>query len=176
MIALVMVFVLFLIFFGIIGAARGWAKEVLVIASVILALAAITLLADLLNLDALVNNPIIWYWISVFILTILGIFGYQSPKMQRIARATEKRAQIGEKLLGFMMGMVSGYFVIGTYWYFSEAANYPWINEYIRPPATNFAEVTERILAILPPTWLDTPLTVFIAVVLIFIFVIIYFV
>ena len=90
MIALVMVFLLFLIFFGFIGASRGWAKEVLVVASVILALAAITLLADLLNLDDLVNNATIWYWICMFILTIMVIFGYQSPKMQRIARATEK--------------------------------------------------------------------------------------
>jgi hypothetical protein len=176
MIALVMVFVLFLILFGFIGAARGWAKEVLVIASVILALAAITLMADLLNLDSLVNNAVIWYWICIFILTLMVFFGYQSPKMDRIARATEKRGQIGEKILGYLMGMVSGYFVVGTYWYFSEAANYPLLNEYIRPPATNFAEATQRVLAILPPTWLDTPLTVFIAVVLIFIFVIIYFV
>jgi hypothetical protein len=176
MIALVMVFFIFLIFFGVIGAARGWAKEILVIASVILALAAITLLADLLNLDALVNNAVIWYWICMFILTVLVIFGYQSPKMQRIARATEKHAQIGEKILGFIMGMISGYFVIGTYWYLSAAANYPLINEYIRPPAADFADITERVLAILPPTWLDTPLTVFIAVVLIFIFVIVYFV
>jgi len=176
MIALVMVFFIFLIFFGVIGASRGWAKEVLVIASVILALAAITLLSDLLNLDALVNNPTAWYWICMLILTVMVIFGYQSPKMQRIGKATEKRAQIGEKILGFLMGMVSGYFVIGTYWYFSDAAKYPLISEYIRPPATNFAEITESVLAILPPTWLDTPLTVFIAVVLIFIFVIIYFV
>ena len=66
--------------------------------------------------------------------------------------------------------------MVGTYWYFSNVANYPLINEYIRPPASNFAEATERVLAILPPTWLDTPLTVFIAVVLIFIFVIVYFV
>jgi uncharacterized membrane protein len=176
MIALVMVFLIFLIFFGIIGASRGWAKEVLVIASVVLALAAITLLEDLLNLDEIVNNNTIWYWIRMLILIVLVIFGYQSPKMQRIARATEKRAQIGERILGLLMGMVSGYFVVGTAWYFSEAANYPLINEYIRPPATNFAEITERVLAILPPTWLDTPLTVFIAVVLIFIFVIIYFV
>jgi hypothetical protein len=176
MIAMVTVFMLFLILFGFIGAARGWAKEVLVVASVILALAAITLLDDLLNLDAMVNNPNMWYWICIFILTIMVFFGYQSPKMQRIARATEKRAQIGEKILGFLMGMVSGYFVVGTYWYFSDVANYPLLNEYIRPPATNFADITERVLAILPPTWLDTPLTVFIAVVLIFIFVIIYFV
>jgi len=175
MIALVMVFLIFLFLFGFIGASRGWAKEVLVIASVILALAAVTLLEDLLKLDQLVKNDTVWYWIRTFILFGLVLFGYQSPKVSRISRATEKRGMIGDWLFGFLMGMISGYFVIGTAWYFSESANYPVIGNYIRPPAANFAEVTERVLAILPPTWLDTPLAVFVAVVVIFIFVIVYF-
>ena len=176
MIAIVIVFFIFLIFFGLIGASRGWAKEVLVIASVILALAAITLLEDLLKLDQVIKNATVWYWIKMFILFFMVIFGYQSPKVQRITRAAEKRGQIGDWILGFLMGMLSGYFVVGTAWYFSEAANYPLVADYIRPPAANFAELTENVLAILPPTWLDTPLTVFIALVLIFIFVIIYFI
>jgi uncharacterized membrane protein required for colicin V production len=175
MIALVMVFLMFLILFGFIGASRGWAKEVLVIASVILALAIITLLEDLLKLDQLIKNATVWYWIRMFILFTLVLFGYQSPKVQRISKATEKRAQIGDWILGFLMGMISGYFVVGTAWYFSNVAKYPLINEYIRPPAANFAEATERVLAILPPTWLDTPLSVFIALVVIFVFVIIFF-
>jgi hypothetical protein len=175
MIALVMVFLVFLIFFGFIGASRGWAKEVLVIASVILALAVITLLEDLLKLDQMVKNDVVWYWIRMFILFTLVLFGYQSPKVQRISKATEKRAQIGDWILGFLMGMISGYFVVGTAWYYSNEAGYPLINEFIRPPAANFAEATERVLAILPPTWLDTPLAVFVAVVFIFVFVIIFF-
>lgn len=175
MIALVMVFLIFLILFGFIGASRGWAKEVLVIASVILALAAVTLLEDLLKLDQLVKSATVWYWIRTLILFGLVLFGYQSPKVSRISRATEKRGVIGDWLFGFLMGMISGYFVIGTAWYFSEAANYPVIGDFIRPPAANFAEATERVLAILPPTWLDTPLAVFVAVVVIFIFVIVYF-
>lgn len=175
MIALVMVFLVFLIFFGFIGASRGWAKEVLVIASVILALAIITLLEDLLKLDQMIKNDVVWYWIRMFILFTLVLFGYQSPKVQRISKATEKRAQIGDWILGFLMGMISGYFVVGTAWYYSNEAGYPLINEFIRPPAANFAEATERVLAILPPTWLDTPLAVFVAVVFIFVFVIIFF-
>lgn len=175
MIALVMVFFIFLLLFGIIGGSRGWAKEVLVIASVILALAAITLLEDLLKLDQLVKNAAIWYSIRMFILLGLVLFGYQSPKVSRISRATEKRGMIGDWLFGFLMGIISGYFVVGTAWYFSEAANYPLIGDYIRPPAANFAEATQRVLAALPPTWLDTPLAVFVAVVVIFIFVIVYF-
>jgi uncharacterized membrane protein required for colicin V production len=175
MIALVMVFLMFLILFGFIGASRGWAKEVLVIASVVLALAIITLLEDLLKLDQMIKNDVVWYWIRIFILFTLVLFGYQSPKVQSFSHATEKRAQIGDWILGFLMGMISGYFVVGTAWYFSNSAGYPLINEYIRPPAANFAEATERVLAILPPTWLDTPLAVFVALVVIFVFVIIFF-
>lgn len=175
MIALVMVFFLFLVFFGFIGASRGWAKEVLVIASVILALAVITLLEDLLKLDQIVRNAVVWYWIRIFILFSLVLFGYQSPKVSRISKATEKRAQIGDWLLGLVMGVFSGYFVYGTAWYFSDAAKYPLISDFIRPPAANFAELTESVMGILPPTWLDSPLTVFIAVVVIFVFVIVYF-
>jgi hypothetical protein len=175
MIALVIVFVVFLFFFGLIGASRGWAKEVLVIASVILALAMITLLEDLLKLDQIIKNDVIWYWIRMIILVTMVLFGYQSPKVPRISKATEKRGQIGDWLLGFLMGMISGYFVIGTAWYFSNAANYPLFAPYIRPPAANFAELTQTVMGILPPTWLDTPLTVFISVVVIFVFVIIFF-
>ena len=58
MIALVMVFMVFLFFFGFIGASRGWAKEVLVIASVILALALITLMEDLLKLNQIIKSEI----------------------------------------------------------------------------------------------------------------------
>lgn len=175
MIALVMVFVIFLIFFGVIGASRGWAKEVLVIASVILALAVISLLEDLLNLDRFVRSDIVWYWIRMFILLGLVLFGYKSPKVQRLSKATEKSAFVGDWILGLIMGILSGYFVIGTVWYFSEAANYPLIGDYITKPTGGLVDATQRVLNILPPTWLDTPLTVFIAVVLIFIFVIIYF-
>ena len=175
MIALVMVFMVSLFFFGFIGASRGWAKEVLVIASVILALALITLMEDLLKLNQIIKSETVWYWVRMFILVTMVLFGYQSPKVPRISKATEKRGQIGDWLLGFLMGMLSGYFVIGTAWYYSDVANYPLLADYIRPPAANFAELTQTVLGILPPTWLDTPVTVFISVVLIFVFVIIFF-
>jgi hypothetical protein len=50
------------------------------------------------------------------------------------------------------------------------------LDKFIIPPATEIAELTERVLNILPPTWLDSPVTVFIVVVVIFVFVLIYFI
>ena len=103
-------------------------------------------------------------------------FGYQSPKVQRIAKATERRSVIGERLLSFLFGMVSGFFVIGTAWAFSWEAGYPWLIDHIGAPPPEIADDDQSHPGYLPPIWLDQPLKVFIALVVIFIFVIIYFV
>lgn len=177
MISMAAVFFMFLLLFGLIGANRGWAKEILVVASVILALAAITLIEDLLNLARLFNdNRNLQYWIRMVILIMLVFFGYQSPKVQRIAKATERRGMIGEKLLSFLFGMISGFFVVGTAWAFSYEAGYPVLIKHLASPPPEIAETIARILQYLPPIWLDAPLKVFVALVVIFIFVIIYFV
>jgi uncharacterized membrane protein required for colicin V production len=176
MIALVAVFFLLLLMFGFIGASRGWGKEVLVVASVILALAAISLLEDLLRLGTFIKDPLTLFWVRITILTLLVYFGYQSPKVSRIAKATERRAQIGEKILGFFMGMVSGYFVIGSYWYFASVVDYASLAKYVQPATPSVQDATVWVMSILPPVWLDEPVKVFVAVVLIFILVIVYFV
>lgn len=177
MISLAAVFVMFVILFGFIGAARGWAKEILVVASVILSLAVITLIEDLLGLSRLFNdNQNLQYWIRMSILTLLVFFGYQSPKVQRIARATERRGVIGERLLSFLFGMISGFFVVGTAWAFSWQAGYPTLIDYMTQAPPNLQETADRFMQWLPPVWLDEPIKVFVALVIIFIFVIIYFV
>ncbi len=177
MISMSAVFFMFLILFGFIGGSRGWAKEILVIASVILALATIRLIEDLLGLGRFFgNNPNTQYWIRMGILSVLTFFGYQSPKVQRIAKATEKRGQLAERLLGFLIGVVSGYFVIGTAWAFSYQAGYPLLIKQIQAAPPEIADTVNRLLELLPPVWLDQPLKVFVALVLIFLLVIIYFV
>jgi uncharacterized membrane protein required for colicin V production len=177
MIAMVIVFFMFVILFGFIGASRGWAKEVLVIASVILALAIISLLEDVLGLASYFEkNRNMQFAIRTTILIVLVYFGYQSPKVGRIAKATEKRGQIAEKILGFLFGMASGYFVMGTLWYFAYEAGYPLFIDYVAPAPKELADLTNRIISLLPPAWLNTTLETFIFLVIIFVFIIIFFV
>lgn len=177
MIAMVTVFFMFLVFFGFIGSVRGWAKELLVVISVILALAAISLIEDLLGLKNSLfrNNPSLQYWFRVLTVGVLVFFGYQSPSLPRFQKATEKRARIQDHLLGFFIGILSGYFVIGTIWAFSSQAQYPNLAKYIRPVPAELAEITDRVMNMLPPLWLDSPTTIFIFVVITFIFAIVYF-
>lgn len=177
MIAMVSVFVMFLILFGLIGSVRGWAKEILVIMSVVLALAAISLVEDLFGMknSLFANNPNLQYWFRTITVGIMVFFGYQSPSLPRLQKATERRARIQDHLLGLFLGVISGYFVIGTLWSFASQAQYPVLAKYVRPVPAELAEITDRVLNMLPPMWLDSPTTIFIFVVVSFIFAIVYF-
>jgi hypothetical protein len=177
MIAMVTVFAMFLLMFALIGAVRGWAKELLVVFSVILALAAITLVEDLLGFKNTLfkNNITLQYWFRTILVGVMVFFGYQSPSLPRFKTATEKRERIQDHMLGFVMGLLSGYFVIGTIWAFSSQAQYPLIANYIQgvPPA--LSNITDQVLNLLPPIWLNQPTTIFIFVVIAFIFAIVFF-
>jgi uncharacterized membrane protein YfcA len=177
MIAMVTVFAMFLFMFGMIGAVRGWAKELLVVFSVILALAAISLVEDLLGFKNTLfkNNISLQYWFRTGLIVVLVFFGYQSPSLPRFKIATEKRDRIQDHLFGFVMGVLSGYFVIGSLWAFSSQAQYPGLAQYIQGVPAELSHVTDQVLNLLPPIWLDSPTTIFILVVVSFIFAIVFF-
>jgi hypothetical protein len=177
---MLIVFYMFLALFAIIGAMRGWAKEILVTFSVILALALITVLEELLPVvgPMLKGNLSLQYWVRMAILLGMTFFGYQSPKITRLAKGSERKDRIQDTLLGLILGMVSGFFVAGSFWWFSNAAGYPVLTEYIVAPAVTQpgGETTLRVLSLLPPAWLMKQPNIYIAVVLAFIFVIVVFV
>ncbi len=178
MIAMVLVFYMFLFVFGCIGAMRGWAKELLVIFSIIVALALISVLENLLPVIGpfLKSNPMILYWERTVIVIAMTLFGYQTPKFSRLSKSIEKRDRIQDVLLGIIMGIASGFFVVGTIWSFANAANYPILGDYISAPPGNIADVTQRVLNLLPPVWLGKAPNIYIAVVLSFVFLIVVFV
>jgi uncharacterized membrane protein required for colicin V production len=180
MIAMLIVFYMFLATFACIGAMRGWMKELLVIFSVIVALSFIAVIENLFPVIGpfLKENPSIQYWVRVIIVLTLVFFGYQSPRFSRFSKSVEKRERIGDTLLGLIMGLLSGYFVVGTLWSFSNSAQYPMIAKYINVEATpaNILETTQRVINLLPPVWLGKPPLIYIAVVLAFVFVIVIFV
>jgi hypothetical protein len=179
MLSLLVVFILFLILFGFIGSARGWAKELLVIFSVVLALAIIFIIESLVPVlrDFLKANSTAQFWVRTFIVLGMTFFGYQSPKVPRFsAKAAQKQERIQDYLLGFFMGLLSGYFVVGTLWSFGDYAGYPLFRDQMVAPPANIAENIERVLRLLPPVWLSSPVIVIVATVFAFVFVLIVFV
>ena len=118
---------MYVILFAIIGGMRGWAKEMLVTFSVILALTFTTLLAnyvpfirDVLQKD---SKPL-YFWLRTIILILLVFFGYQTPNIPRFA-AKMTREKLQDIILGVVIGALNGYLIAGTIWFYMADAGYP---------------------------------------------------
>jgi uncharacterized membrane protein required for colicin V production len=175
MISLNFFFWLLVIFFGLIGLMRGWAKELLVSFSVVLALAFNSLLARYVPLvnSLPADGPAI-FWIRIIIVTTLVFFGYQTVGLSRLA-GKAAREKLQDSLLGFILGAVNGYLIVGTAWFYLHQANYPF--EYITAPVpgTPMGDMALRLIPMLAPRLLGEP-AIYFAVMLCFIFVLVVFI
>jgi uncharacterized membrane protein required for colicin V production len=175
MLSLNFAFWLLVILFGLIGMMRGWAKELLVTFSVILALAFNHVLqkyVPLVNSLPLDGTPI--FWIRIVIVITLVFFGYQTVGLPRFA-GKAAREKLQDSLLGFILGALNGYFVIGTAWFYLDQAKYPF--EYITAPVagTPMGDAALRLIPMLAPHLLGEP-AIYFAVMLCFIFVLVVFI
>jgi uncharacterized membrane protein required for colicin V production len=185
MVSLLVVFYIFVILFSIIGVIRGWAQELLVTFSVILAFFLINVLEEFILKnyapEVFMDKPLRQFWMRTSIIVVLVFFGYQTPRISRFASAVRKD-KISDSFLGFFLGGINGYLVAGTLWYYLAAAGYP--SEYFIDPATllNIQQLSEdaqaavEFLTKLPPAWLGTAPGIYIAVGLAFLFVMVVFI
>jgi hypothetical protein len=162
------VFWLFVILFAIIGGMRGWAKELLVGFSVILALFVLTVLYNYLGFvySFLSADATIKFWADSIIVVALSFFGYQTPNLQRF-QAAARREKLQDILFGIVLGGVNGYLIVGSIWYFLAQGNY--FFDFVTAPQTDAAR---RLVELLPPVWLEAP-AVYFAVAIAFTFVVI---
>jgi len=178
MVYLNFIFICFVIIFAIIGAMRGWAKEMLVTASAILALFIITVLETYVKgLTQTFAEPgsTGQFWMRVAIIILLTFFGYQTPNLPRIGGERFARERLQDSLLGIFLGALNGYLIIGSLWYFLSEANYQAIS-YIIPPDPNSVpgQAAIKLLTWMAPAWLGVPFIYF-AIALAFVFVVVVF-
>jgi len=178
-VSLTVLFWIFIVLFAIIGAMRGWAKELMVTFSVILALFMITVLETYVGP---IKNTIVrgggstLFWMRTIITFMLVFFGYQTPNLKALAGARFARERLQDSLLGLLLGALNGYLVIGTLWWFMDSTGYPYPNVISPPnPGTAAGEAALRWIGYLPPHWLTIP-WIYIAVGVAFMFVIIVFI
>ena len=181
MVSLAIVFYIFVFMFAIIGAVRGWAKELLVTSSVILAMFIIFVLETYVpfvqNFFESAKVPdsefmsSTQFWVRVTILGVMAFFGYQTPNISRIAGTKFAREKLQDTLLGLFLGAINGYLIVGTIWAFLHDSNYPfeWVQSPLPPDAANLVKY-------LPPQYLMKSPTIFFAVGLVFIFILVVFI
>ncbi|HAX90670.1 MAG TPA: hypothetical protein DCY07_00475 [Rhodospirillaceae bacterium] len=179
MISLNVLFWVFIILFAVIGITRGWAKELLVLFSVILGLFLLCVLEKYVPYvrDNLMNQPgDTMFWLRFGVITVLVFFGYETPNLPRLAESPKfMREKFQDSLLGLFLGGINGYFIFGTLWYFMHTANYPF--DVITAPVAGTAagDAALKLLAALPPELLGIPVIYF-AVAICFAFVLVVFI
>ncbi|GAB4268693.1 MAG: hypothetical protein Kow0080_11840 [Candidatus Promineifilaceae bacterium] len=149
MISLETLFWLMIIFFAIIGALRGWTREVIAMSGLVLSLFALNQFGDTLmgfiQIDP--NTPITVdmqrqrFYIMAIAHLMIAFFSYQGPTIVggRIGDRLRVRDSVQDKLLGAIVGAINGYLLVGTLWAFLEMnlapdGNYPFeLTTLIRP-------------------------------------------
>jgi hypothetical protein len=180
MVSLVVVFWMYVILFAVIGAMRGWARELLVSFALILALFIISVLERFVPFirDTLATNAQILFWVRVSVVVALVFFGYQTPNIQRLAAGNRfARDRLQDILLGVFLGALNGYLIAGTIWFYLNSAGYPFANIISAPPAgSQVADTTVRMMALMPPDLLGGSSAIYFAVALAFAFVLVVFI
>lgn len=176
MVSLNFVFWMYVCLFGVIGAMRGWARELLVSFAVILALTFTTLIEHYVPFirDVLPRDSAALFWLRTVIVVILVFFGYQTPNLPRFA-AKMTREKLQDTLLGIFLGALNGYLIAGTLWFYMAEANYPFGSIGAPLVGTPMGDAALKLIQYLPPRVLGIP-AIYFAVVLAFIFVIVVFI
>ena len=197
MLSIWVVFWLFVILFGAIGAFRGWVKELLVIFSVVLALFLLYISEKPLGFvkpfpDVLGNigpevafSEIgadtqdalkIQFWIRTAVVSLLAIFGYQTPQLS-ILKGKAGREHVQDILFGAILGAVSGFLIVGSLWFYMDASHYMFA-PYISAPVVgaDFGDKALEFIQYLPPEIFSSELVLLGLIGVSFLFVLVVFV
>ena len=162
-------FLVMIVIFGVIGMLRGWTKEIITAAGLVLSLFALHWFGGILvgpfTGGAVTDEAAIktQFYVCSAIHLLFAFFSYQGPTLVRQVSSgkfgAKARGAIEESLLGFVVGAVNGYLMVGGLWAFleydivgqkllaySETMSYP-IDALIRPEVGSAAF---KMIATLP--------------------------
>lgn len=173
MMSIVYLFWMYVILFGVIGAMRGWAKELLVSFSVILSLALIHVLRRYgpVVKDLNAADPSL-FWMQTIILLTLVYFGYQTVvSIPRLAsRAARERLE--DTLFGAILGALNGYLISGSILYYVHVADYSFQKVILKPTDPELLKTVNDMMTYMPPQLLGEP-AIYFAIILAFVFVLV---
>jgi hypothetical protein len=173
MMSVVYLFWMFVILFAIIGWIRGWAKELLVAFSVILALGLNHIIRRYIPLaQSLAETDVSLFWVRTLILLVLVYFGYQTVVSIPHLASRAVRERLQDTLFGGIMGAVNGYLVAGTILFYMHVADYPFENVVSKPADPALLQTVNQMMLYMPPQLLGEP-GIYFAIILAFVFVLV---
>jgi uncharacterized membrane protein required for colicin V production len=173
MMSIVYLFWLFVILFGIVGWMRGWAKELLVSFSVILALGLNHVLRRYIPIaQNLPETDESLFWVRTIILLVLVYFGYQTVISISHLASKAVRERLQDTLFGGIMGALNGYLVVGTILFYLHVADYPFPEVISKPADPALLQTVNQMMLYMPPQLLGEP-GIYFAIIIAFVFVLV---
>lgn len=177
MLSLFAVFGLFVVMFAVIGAMRGWAKELLVTSAIVLALFIIQILESHIRpyySALMMQPPTTRFTIRAIFLVLLAFFGYQTPHI-RALQPKLVRERLQDILLGLLMGALNGYLLFGSLWFYLDQMGYDHTMLVSLPADPMFQTRVQDFMGLLPPSLVPIP-HIYFVVGVVFVFIIVVFV
>jgi len=173
MMSIVYLFWLFVILFGVVGLMRGWAKELLVAFSVILALGLNHVLRRYIPIaQNLPETDESLFWVRTIILLVLVYFGYQTVVSISHLASKAARERLQDSLFGAIMGALNGYLIVGTILFYMHVADYPFPEIISKPTDPTLLQTVNQMMLYMPPQLLGEP-GIYFAIIIAFIFVLV---
>ena len=173
MMSIVYLFWMFVILFGVVGLMRGWAKELLVSFSVILALALNHVLRRYIPLaQRLPETDESLFWVRTLILLVLVYFGYQTVISISHLASRAARESLQDSLFGAIMGALNGYLIVGTILFYMHIADYPFPQVISKPADPTLLQTVNQMMLYMPPQLLGEP-GIYFAIIVAFVFVLV---
>lgn len=174
---------IFYIFVGlamVVGAMRGWAKELLVIFSALLGLFIIMVFQTYVGIyNSIIagGSPATEFWVRSIIIMVMAFFGYQTPKISRLQTAA-RREKTRDMLLGAVFGAANGYLIFGSIWSFLDRVGYENFPKVFVAPDPNLpmGELAINLVKAMPPNYLLEAPVIYITIAVVFTIVVIVYV
>lgn len=138
------------VFFAMIGFLRGWNREIVAMAGIILALFTLFQFDSLIRGTLLANvgrDQVFIVQVLIFIGIVFISYQTRAVTPEDAQRRREGRDSLQESVLGAIIGFINGYLIWGSLWYFMDINEYP-LAPYITAPAPG--SPSDQVREILP--------------------------
>ena len=103
--------------------------------------------------DLFEGPPAQQFYIYTGLLMLMTVAGYAGPAMSGRLAGASARETLQDIVLGFIIGAVNGYLIVGSIWFFMDAAGYGIWGVAQPAPETIAAALAAKYL---PPLWLSS--------------------
>ena len=153
MITLDAFFYIMVALFAIIGALRGFKKELLVTAAGVMGVFTVKIVVPMVVKDLSATQL---FWTSLGVMGAFAILAYQTPSFRHFVEIGLFERKVSHSmLLGGLIGAINGYLYLSTVLHYMAQANYPVAQ--ITPPdlATQAGQAAAQILSYAVPVHLQ---------------------